>query len=285
MKARLLSSIYWLIFLIFLTPFHSSHSAVTAGGMAVIGYDDGADSISLVALQSISAGEVIYLTNNGWSNTQGAFNSAAANQASGIEEVLKLTITSDIAIGTIFSTSSNGSGWEWDKSTLIPGQSMGGTATFSNLDLDWAGDQIYLFQAGESNPLLNPTNFIYAMHLSSAGFTGFSDGTDNNSGGIPPSLSIAAGTAVSLARTDMHGDGHGTPSPWGLNLTSGVGGNLQLNTGSRSEWLQAIADSSNWGYQPSGNPSGGFLAVHTPEPSRVLLLLAGILGILMIRKR
>lgn len=252
--------------------------------MAVIGYDDGADSVTLVALEAITAGEVIYLTNNGWSNSQGKFNGAAPSQGAGNEELLKLTITSDLAIGTVFSTNSSGAGWMWEKSTLIPGQT-GGSATFTDLDLDWAGDQIYLFQGLNDNPLLNPTNFIYALHLSSPGYETFTNSTDQYSGDIPPGLSLSSGTAFAQTRTDMHGDGSGEASPWGLNLSSPVISSLQSNTASRGEWLNAIANSDNWSGSAPSISSGSQLAVHTPEPTRVMLVLFGALGILMIRKR
>ncbi len=272
------------IFCIFALMPPASRSAVTAGGMAVIGYDDAADSISLVALETIAAGEVIYLTNNGWSSSQGKFNGAAPSQGAGNESLLKMTVTADIAIGTVISTSIAGTGWTWETSAIIPGQ-VGGSAMFSGLDLEWAGDQIYLFQASESNPLLNPTNFIYALHISSPTYPGFSDADDVYNGDIPPGLSLAAGTAVAQANLYMRGDADGNNSSWGINLSSAAFADLQNNSGSKAEWLAAIASSANWtNAAPSVSP-GGFLAVHAPEPSRILLVLCGLLGMMMRRRR
>jgi hypothetical protein len=282
MKSKLNLLLGWVFFCVFLsTP---AHSAVTAGGMAVIGYDDAADTITLVALDAIGAGEVIYLTNNGWSSSQGKFNGAAPTQGAGNESLLKLTVTSDIAVGTVLSSAIAGAGWTWEKSALIPGQ-VGGLATFSDIDLEWAGDQIYLFQAAENNPLLNPTNFIYALHISSPDYPTFSDANDVSNGDVPPGLSIAAGTAVAQSDPFMRGDSAGNNSSWGIDLSSAAFADLQNNSGNREQWLAAISGASNWSNAAPSVSSGSFLAVQAPEPSRAVLLLAGVTCLVLRRKR
>lgn len=284
MKPETNTSLYWLFFWIFVLASPLSQAAVTAGEMAVIGYDDAEDSISLVVLEAIGPGEVIYLTNNGWSSSRGQFNGAADSQGAGIESLLKLTVSSEIAAGTVLSTSASGEGWSWEKSAIIPGQ-LGGSATFSDLDLEWAGDQIYLFQGTLDNPLLNPTSFIYALHISSPEYPGFSDADDVYNGDVPPGLSLASGTAVAQANPFMRGDADGNNSSWGIDMSSGVFSDLQNNSGSKAEWLAAISNSSNWVNSSPSVSSGSLLAVHAPEPSRVLLCLAGGLWGFMKRRR
>lgn len=282
MKPELKPILCWLFFCIFVSL--PAQSAVTAGGMAVIGYDDSADAVTLVALETIGPGEVIYLTNNGWSSSQGQFNGAAGSQGAGNESLLKLTVTSQIAVGTVLSTAMAGAGWSWENSAIIPGQ-IGGAATFSDLDLEWAGDQIYLFQGAENNPLLNPTSFIYALHISSPNYPDFSDADDVYNGDIPPGLSLAAGTAVAQANPFMRGDADGNNSSWGIDLSSPTFSGLQSNSGSKAEWLNAISNASNWTNSSPGVSSGGFLAVHAPEPSRAVLCLAGGVWGLLKRRR
>ena len=261
----------------------NSNAAVTAGGIAVIGYDDYQDSFSLVATEHIQAGEVIYLTNNGWSNLSNSFNGAHPAQGAGNESIIQLTITEHIAPGTVISSTISNSAWSWNASGLIPGQ-VGGIATFSQLALDNVSDQLYIFQGLANNPLANPTNFIYAMHFGSSEFATWSDSQDVYDGAIPPGLSMEDHTAFLQTDLGAHGDPEGNHSAWGLNLSSPQILTLQASTGSKAEWLAAINSASNWSAgMPS--PSGGTLAIHAPESSRVILLLAGLCALIGKRRR
>ena len=276
-------SIHLLVAVAFLTATIGSHAAVTAGGLAVVGYDDNEDFVTLVATEKIQAGEVIYLTNNGWSSSQSKFYGADPSQGAGNESLLMLTITSTINPGTLLSTAASGTGWTWTTSGVIPGQA-GGSAEFSGLALEYTSDQIYIFQAGTSNPLLNPTNFIYAMHIGNVENPTFSDAEDERSGDLPPGLSLAAGTAFVQANLNAHGDADGNNSAWGLNLSSSGVSSLQLSTGTKSDWLAAISDSSNWGTGIPA-PASGTLAIHAPEPSRGLLVLGAGVAVWLRRRR
>ncbi len=255
-------------------------AAVTASSLAIVGYDDFQDSFTMVTLATISAGETIYFTNNGWSSTQGRFNGSDASQGAGNESLIKLTLTQNVAKGSVIYSGADDAGWQWTKSGVIPGQ-IGGAAVFSDLALDWDSDQIYAFQGSASNPLLNPTSFIYALHFGSIDYPFFSDSEDTLTGDIPPGLSLGAKSAFAHTNLTFHGDADGHHSAWGLNPTAPAVAALQLSGGTKAQWLEVIADSSNWA---EGQPSLSSFHV-TPEPSRSLMALWGVHLCLNRRKR
>lgn len=261
----------------------ASHAsgAITAGSLAIIGYDDAEDSFTVVALDAIAAGEEIYFTNNGWNNAMGQFNGAASDQGAGNESLIKLTVTDTIAKGSVFSSNANGAGWAWTSSGLISGQDEGGFGEFSSLALDYESDQIYVFQASGSNPLLNPTNFVYALLFGSADYPTFADAEDSLTGALPPGLFESQYTAFAQTDFSMHGDADGLHSAWGVDLNSGPLSTLQTNGAHRDDWLEAFANSSNWG---QGQPSVSALHV-MPEPSRPLLLGLGVGAFVQRRRR
>jgi len=235
-------------------------AAVTASSLAIVGYDDFHDTFSMLALSPLSAGETIYFTNNGWSSTQGKFNGADASQGAGNESLIKLTLTQNVSKGTVIFSGTDGTGWEWTKSGVIPGQ-IGGAAVFSDLALDYESDQIYAFQGTTSNPLLNPTSFIYALHFGSIDYPFFSDSEDTLTGDIPPGLSLGAKNAFAHTNLTFHGDADGNHSAWGLNPAAPAVAALQSSGGTKAQWLAVIADSSNW---DEGLPSLSSFNV-TPE--------------------
>ena len=255
-------------------------AAVTASSLAIVGYDDFHDSFTMVTLAPMSAGETIYFTNNGWSSTQGKFNGSDASQGAGNESLIKLTLTQNVAKGSVIYSGASDPAWQWTKSGVIPGQ-IGGAAVFSDLALDWDSDQIYAFQGSTSNPLLNPTSFIYALHFGSIDYPFFSDSEDTLTGDIPPGLSLEAKNAFAHTNLTFHGDADGNHSAWGLNPSAPAVAALQLSGGTKAQWLEVIADSSNWA---EGQPSLSSFNV-APEPSRSLLALWGLQMCLNRRKR
>lgn len=252
-------------------------AAITAGGLAIVGYDDYADTFKVMALDDIGAGETVYFTNNGWNNSLDQFNGADVDQGSGNESIIKLTITGTIARGTVFSSSMDTASLSWARTGLIPGQSPGGMATFSDLALEFESDQIYAFQGAFNNPLLNPTSFIYALHFGSVDYPGFSDSEDTLTGAVPTGLSEAAHTAFAHTDFSFHGTADGFHSVWQLNMDATAIANLTANGGTKDQWLTAIADSSNWGNGPQALEA-------MPEPSRALLVMIG-LGAIALRRR
>ncbi len=252
-------------------------AAVTASDLAVIGYDDYRDTFSVMALNPMAAGEVIYFTNNGWSSSQGMFNGADPSQGAGNESLIKLTLNQSITAGSVITSNATSSAWTWTNSGLIPGQVIG-AGVFSDLAFNYESDQIYAFQGLADNPLLNPTHFIYAMHFGSANYPGFSDAQDQLTGDIPPGLSEADKTAFAQTNFSFHGDANGNHSAWGLNMNASAIQQLQATGGSSSQWLDAIANSNNWG-------PVSVQADAAPEPTKMALLFVGLAACFAHRRR
>jgi hypothetical protein len=255
-------------------------AAVTASSLAIVGYDDFQDSFSVLTLSPLTTGDTIYFTNNGWNGTEGKFNGADASQGAGNESLIKLTLTQDVAKGSVIYSGANGTGWTWTKSGVIPGQ-IDGAAVFSDLALEYESDQIYAFHSSASNPLLAPTSFIYALHFGSIDYPLFSESADTFTGDIPLGLSLGAKNAFAHTNLTFHGDADGNHSAWGLNPSAPAVAALQLSGGTKAQWLEVIADSSNWS---EGQPSLSSFNV-TPEPSRSLLALLGLHMCLNRRQR
>lgn len=252
-------------------------AAVTASSLAIVGYDDFRDSFSVMALDTLPAGEVIYFTNNGWSSSLGAFNGADPAQGAGNESLIKLTLNQSIAAGSVIVSNATSNAFTWTNSGLIPGQ-VDGAAVFSDLALDYEADQIYAFQGLADNPLLNPTNFIYALQFGSADYPGFADSEDSLTGDIPPGLSEAAKTAFAHTNLSFHGDADGNHSAWALNMSAPAIQQLQASGGTNAQWLNAIANSDNWGSVLASLDAA-------PEPAKAVLLLLGGMGGVMKRRR
>ena len=290
-----------------LLPLTHVQGAVTAGGLAVIGYTDDAstDSISMVALETISAGQKVYVTNNGWSNTSQAFDgsSQSGEFGAGAEQLMMVEFTSSIAAGTIISSASNGTGYTWTTAGLIPTGNVANTQHFSALNLKHEGnynDEVYIFQATDTNPLLNITNFVYALDMGAPlqNPTGFDELVGAGQGGNVPNgqVSVDGGNSFNTVDTvdlgdftamELNPDGNSTldffGGTFGLDLSDPDVILLQTNGGNKEDWLALIADRSNWsalGSQPSGNLFGV-----APEPSRALLLLVGGFALLLRRHR
>ncbi|MGV3660985.1 MAG: hypothetical protein ACO1TE_12425 [Prosthecobacter sp.] len=248
-----------------------------ATDLAIVGYDDYRDSFSVMALNTLAAGEVIYFTNNGWSSSLGAFNGADPAQGAGNESLIKLTLNQTISPGSVITSSTTSSAWTWTNSGVIPGQ-VDGAAVFSDLAFNYESDQIYAFQGLSDNPLLNPTSFIYAMHFGSVDYPGFFDVQDEMTGDLLPGLSEAAKTAFAHTRLDFHGDADGNHSAWGLNMDAAEIQRLLASGGTNAEWLDAIANSDNWGPIFSETSSA-------PEPGKTVFLLLGAVAGACRRRR
>lgn len=274
-----------------------AEAAVTAGGIAIVGYTDNLseDTFSIVALEAISPGTTIYFTDNGWNTTDAQFRGATSLDGNGNETLVKLSFTSSVAAGTIMKCGVNGVSFTWDTSSTITGTSD----FYSHLALaqSGAGDQIYAFEADNDPPLFNPSNPIFLLDLgdqSNGG--GFEDATSSNTGNVPTGLGPGspAFTAVELpdpAGGDDAGDFHN--GSFALNMTAPDVFNLNLTGGTKAQWLAVIADTGNW-YQYDGtgmfDPSAEdslftFNVLGVPEPSRAILLMSGIALSILRRRR
>jgi len=258
-------------------------AAVTASSLAIIGYNDISSSFTVVALDTLSAGEVIYFTNNGWKALDAQFNGADAMQGAGNESLIKLTLNQTVNRGSVISSLIDTASWVWNKSGDIPDDipsGLGG-AVFSDLSFSNESDQIYAFQATNENPLLNPTNFIYALHFGSTDYPFFSNLDYTLTGDVPPGLSTITKTAFSHTNFGFHSDPiDGSHSAWGLSMSAVQ--SLQTSGGTKSQWLNAIANSENWA---EGEPTEDLNVLAAPEPSRSILAAFALMTAFLRRRR
>jgi hypothetical protein len=283
----------------------TASAAITAGGLAVIGFSDNNlgpnsdDDFVLVATEFIAAGEVIYLTNTGWSSSGGSsgFYAVSPGTESGSQQLVRLTVNTGINPGTLISSADiTNTAFTWKTSGSITG--LFGSAEYSKLDLVDidenffpAGDQIYVFQSTDpDNPMDVPPDqlsFIYLMDNSEPFSPGFENPSSDFLGAnYPLSADVAQGlspfdhTAVELL-SDTYPTGLHTDI-FGLDLSAAEIQDLQTNGGTKAQWLEAIANADNWigGIMPS-TPLN---ILGVPEPSRVVLLMSAF-GVVILRRR
>lgn len=294
-----------------------SASTISTGGLAVVGYQDNAttDYFTVLATEDITAGTVVYFTNNGWSNSGSEFSgvSASSSDAAGGQQLMKFTVNSTISRGTIFSSAdTSNSAFTWDTSSSIPGAS---SSFFSNIDLlhdatqsDRGSDQIYILQAGSSRPLDNISNFIFALDLGdpNAFPAGFSEPTGYSSGAIPDGNVRVNGNPANIIFTDsaLSDQTNGNPNDntaialdpgsnfhdgtFGLDLSNPDFIALNSAGGTKGDWLAFLADSTHWSAQsslPTGTGQLNITAEMTPEPSRAALMMLGLGAMLWRRQR
>lgn len=296
---------------------HVEGATVSTGGMAIVGYQDNAttDYFTVLATEDLTAGTVVYFTNNGWSNSGSEFSgvSAASTDAAGGQQLTKFTVNNTIARGTIFSSAdTSNSDFSWDTSSAIAGAS---NSHYSALDLlhdasqsDRGSDQIYILQAGNSRPLDNISNFIFALDLGdpNAFPGGFDEPSGYSSGAIPDGNVRINGNPGNIYFTDtaLSDQTNGDPNDntavaldvasnfhdgiFGLDLSNPDFIALNSTGGTKAEWLAFLADSAHWSSQSSLTTGSGIVNINVvmvPEPSRALLLLAGLGAVILRRAR
>lgn len=245
----------------------AAQAALTAGDIAIIGRTNNGspDAFSFVALSNISAGEVIYFTDNGW--TGSAFRGASATDGDGNENFTMWTASANVAAGTIIASTSAG----FATSGAIPGVSVSSDNTFSSLDQSQSGEQIYAFQnTNSSNPLFNlgTATQLYALDDTN----GFENATNTNNGGIPTGLT-AGSTAITLNFTG------GNTIAVKANVLSG-------GAKTKQEWLTVFADANNWA-TAAALPTTSIAITAVPEPTSGAIALAGlgVAGLLARRRK
>ena len=275
-------------------------AAVTAGSLAVVGYSDYGfedgfdDNFTVAALDTIQAGTVLYFTNNGWNATNGMFLGAGNGTGHGEQQLLKLTVSSTIAAGTILRSGFDDTGYTWDAFGSITDGS--GNFSMLNLDSTGAGDQIHVFTGAESNPLLNAALHIYQLDTGDFSSPFFEDAVSSATGAVAPGLFAVGNTAFMLPDSAAGNDAADFHNgSFALDMSSPTVSALQLSGGTKAQWLSVIADSNNWtriNYEDDnfGDAESQLSSMNTipdaaPEPSRAVLMFAGLMGVFFRRRR
>ncbi len=195
---------------------------LNAGDIAILGFKaDNPDEFTFIALADISAGEVVYFTDNGV-RADGTFR---AN-----EGIIQWSPSSPVAAGTVLTY------------TAADGDF---TVADAGFDLSASGDQIIVYQTDAAD-LVSEPKFIFAAMSNSTQFQAGSD--DSNQSDLPPGL-VVGETAVAA------GAGAGAESEFDNVYYSGA-----LTSGTKAELLAAIADAANWTGDNNSyvRPSGPF---------------------------
>ena len=273
----------------------TSQAAVSAGGVAILGYTDTntyaplSDTFTIAALEEIVSGTTLYFTNNGWNSFDSAFMGATNGPGGGAggENLLKLTFTANVAAGTLMQAGVDDTGYVWDTSGTILNTSSVGIGNFSLLNLpdNGDGDQIYIFEAATLSPLLNATNHIFMLDTGDNTDSDFEDAFSTQTGTYTPGLHPDNNTAFILPDPvfgDDAGDFHN--GSFALDMTDTDVVALQISGGTMAQWLALIVNDENW----KKVPFDGFVdpdaesqltslnIIGVPEPSRTLLLALGV---------
>lgn len=269
----------------------NSGAAVSAGGVAIVGYTDTntyaplSDTFSIAALEEIVAGTVLYFTNNGWSDFNGGFLGATDSSGGGAggENLLKLTFNSNVVAGTLMQAGVDDAAYEWDTFGTILNSSSVDIGNFSLLNLpdDGDGDQIYIFEATPLSPLLNATNHIFMLDTGDNSDSDFEDAVSTQTGTYTPGLHPDDDTAFIMPDPgfgDDAGDFHN--GSFALDMTDPDVALLQLSGGTMAQWLALIVNDENWlkvNFDGVTDPDAEGQLVNlniigVPEPSRALLL-------------
>jgi len=176
------------------TNYYVSETASGGIQIAINGFADNRtpDLFSFVTLTDIPAGTIIYFTDNGWNGS--AFRGYPGTGLAGSEGLCKFRTVNTISAGTNIISYSTSPDYVWVSSGQISIQT--GTAnSFSQLSLSQSGDQVYAFMSSDStNPIGTITKHLFVFDDTKS----FEPATTSSEGAIPPGLSTADGTAITL---------------------------------------------------------------------------------------
>ncbi|OUC16227.1 MAG: hypothetical protein B0A82_02730 [Alkalinema sp. CACIAM 70d] len=198
---------------------------LTPGDIAIVGYitNGTPDAFSFVNFVPLEAGTVIYFTDNGW--TGSAFRGSSATDGDGNENLIRLTVNSTIATGTVISSLDvTSTSFTWTKSGAI-----GPGGNYADLSLSQSGEQIAAFQSTNTTNPMN-SGFTGIFQIDNTGV--FENATSSTEGNVIPGLASASNTAVLFNNS-------ATYAAFNLNA---------LTSGTKAEWLAAINNAANWNF-------------------------------------
>lgn len=264
--------------LILASAFSSTcHAAITSTDVAIVGvYSDGSgtnvpptgDAFAWIALNPISAGEVLYFTNSGYfSSIPGFFG----------EALVRYTVpTGGIAAGSIHSVETGNLPTDYIHITATTPYTQ---AIYSDsLALNSTGDQLLIFQDSDISNVAGFTA-ITALNLASSQWGGINDATNSRgSTDLYPGLTNGV-NAIAL------GSGPGVRDEWDNVRYIGPQSSdpvvLLANIMTVSNWEQTDTAQTNY-LDWVSNDNRSLLI---PEPSGTALLLIGAGGLLARRRR
>lgn len=214
---------------------------LSAGDLAIVGYNSDTNDFAVMALADIPANSVIHFTDRGWEGL-------SLRPQSGLETVTTWTTPgSAISAGTIIRISR-------DAPSFI-GTNFGSLSGAGSMDT-LSGDQILVYQTGDGNPSSAPT-MITAFNGNDEG--AIAPGMDTNGDGWQNATGLSGNQYSEL--------------PLGLtaNFTAyGIAGQIAggevdnyvyngpTTAADRTTWLIRIGDHTNWASDNGGIGSGGY---------------------------
>ena len=273
-----------------------AQTALSAGDLAFIGIQANGtiDNFSFVSFKDLTAGTIVYFTDNGWTGT--SFRNSTTLDFDGSEGLVffKVKTGQTVSAGTILrALDTNTTQVEWfsvSGSTAnlnSPGTIGTGTTAspqFPYIGLSTGGDQLYAFQSslpemngttGGSNPLFTTGSQLHLAAINTA--TSWANSTSSSTGNITPGLLESNGTALRVNNA-------------GAVLATGAYFNTALFGAGATEdqWKTAIKDTANWTITGTGDTGASILSAGTitiiPEPSSAALLGFGTLALLALRR-
>lgn len=258
---------------------------IPAADLAIVGYQsDSPDSFSLLALDDIAAGTVVFITDEGWRDASDAFLSST------FDSTLTWTAPAGgISAGTVLH------------STSMPG-------LVGSINLSDAGDTLILYQTADDNPATNPKSFVYGFNAN--------DGLTESAGGWQVGIATTSGSSSSEVPTSSNATGatevvtDGGPGNFFGLIGEGAGfPNFDnyaytgpTTAANKDDWLARIHTVSNWtttstAFNLSSTVLGGATSVTVlgdtgppttavPEPSSMAMMgLGAAIGFVAWRRR
>jgi hypothetical protein len=236
----------------------TTQASLVAGDIAIVGFQaSGApsDSIAFAALTDLSAGTVIYFTDNGW--TGSVFRGVTASDDDGNENLMKYTVGSNgLAAGTVISSLSTNSAYgQW----TLSGDIGPGSGSYQQLSLSSTGDQVTAFiSSNGTGPMLSGFTALWTFDNTGT----FEDATSSGTGSLPTGLDSTTSTLLTGGKN------------YGVFNYASFSGAADAAT-----WRARIADQSNWstGTQTTDLSDRSFAII--PAPGAIALLgAAGLVG-------